>query len=199
MNNTFYTSDTHFNHDNIITYSKRPFSNVEEMNEVLVNNWNNIVSPKDTVYHFGDVFMKDYKAESILNRLNGQICLIKGNHEKTALKYKGRFTWVKDYYELTNIVDEQISGIVMFHYPIASWNKQHHNYIHLHGHCHNTHEPWKKTHMPEAKSFDVGVDSVANYLGNGILLKENYRPLSFAEVKKIMSSRKGKINLDHHR
>lgn len=51
---TFFTSDTHFGHANIIRFCKRPFENVEEMNEALIENWNKVVSDDDTVFHLGE-------------------------------------------------------------------------------------------------------------------------------------------------
>ena len=50
----FFTSDTHFNHKAIISYCSRPFESVEEMNDRLIDNWNQVVKPNDTVYHLGD-------------------------------------------------------------------------------------------------------------------------------------------------
>jgi calcineurin-like phosphoesterase family protein len=60
MKTIWFTSDTHFSHNNIIRYCNRPFSNVEEMDEVLINNWNNKVKQNDDVYHLGDIiFSRD--------------------------------------------------------------------------------------------------------------------------------------------
>ena len=50
----YFTSDTHFYHSNIIDFCKRPFKNVEDMNETLIENWNRIVSQDDNVFHLGD-------------------------------------------------------------------------------------------------------------------------------------------------
>ena len=79
---TFFTSDTHFNHANIIRFCNRPFKDVEQMNEVMIANWNNVIGKDDTVFHLGD-FCLGGAAEwtKILDRLNGKIYLIMGNHD----------------------------------------------------------------------------------------------------------------------
>ena len=75
----FFTSDTHFGHKNIIEYCKRPFKDVDEMNEKLIENWNSVVQPTDVVYHLGDFAFRGFFRYK--NRLNGTIHLIKGNHD----------------------------------------------------------------------------------------------------------------------
>lgn len=78
----FFTSDTHFGHARIIELSGRPFSDVEAMNNALVEKWNAVVGPGDVVYHLGDAFMGPPETVQIRKRLNGKIILIKGNHDK---------------------------------------------------------------------------------------------------------------------
>lgn len=80
----YLISDTHFYHKNIITYCSRPFASVKEMNEVLKKNWNNIVSPKDTVFVLGDFILRKFSRkayEALKSELNGNKYFVKGNHD----------------------------------------------------------------------------------------------------------------------
>lgn len=79
--NTFFTSDSHWNHSRIIELCKRPFKDVEEMNNSLIENWNKVVPKDGTVFHLGDfAFGGSSIWNDILDQLNGKIYLILGNH-----------------------------------------------------------------------------------------------------------------------
>ena len=56
----YFTSDQHFYHENIIKSVGRPWGNAEEMNRVLIQNWNELVALKDEVYIWGDISLKRY-------------------------------------------------------------------------------------------------------------------------------------------
>lgn len=78
----FFTSDTHFYHENIIRFCNRPFSNVEEMNSTMIERWNAKVPKDGLVFHLGDFAWGGLnKYKQIREQLNGDIVLIKGNHE----------------------------------------------------------------------------------------------------------------------
>ena len=113
---TFFTSDTHFNHANIIKFCNRPFKDVEQMNETLIANWNRVVGADDTVFHLGD-FCLGGAAEwtKVLNRLNGRIYLIMGNHDLKNLRqgFVGRFEHVA--MQMHIMVGKQ--RIYLCHYP----------------------------------------------------------------------------------
>lgn len=79
----FYISDWHYGHANVIAFDNRPFKSLLEMDEALVDRWNAVVSPGDTVYVLGDMFWcKAQDAIPILRSLKGQKFLIKGNHDR---------------------------------------------------------------------------------------------------------------------
>ena len=96
MGKTFYIADTHFGHKNIINFDNRPFSSTKEMEDVIVKNWNSVVTNDDDVYILGD-FCWDKEDEwiRILNRLNGRKFLIKGNHDLRQMSQKLKNMLVK--------------------------------------------------------------------------------------------------------
>jgi calcineurin-like phosphoesterase family protein len=80
---TFYTSDNHFFHKNIIRYCTRPYADVEEMNADMIARWNAVVGDEDLVYHLGDFgFSPVPVLATILAALKGKKILIRGNHDR---------------------------------------------------------------------------------------------------------------------
>lgn len=149
MNNTWFTSDPHYGHANIIKYCNRPFTSVEEMDEALIENHNSLVKPNDIIYYLGDcTWYGSDKTKKIFSRLNGKKKLIRGNHDhdKNLAPY---FEYVR-HYDTIKIGDVRLA---LMHFPILSWDGQQHGTIHLHGHTHNTID------NSGTLRFDVGVDS----------------------------------------
>jgi calcineurin-like phosphoesterase family protein len=176
MKKIWFTADTHFGHRNIIQYTNRPYRDTDEMDEALIENWNARISPDDDVYHLGDFALCDTGAlDKILDRLHGNIHLIVGNHEKSALTRVRRFVWVKDYFEL--VVPDATANrgsrlVVLMHYAMRVWNASHHGAWQLYGHSHGT-----LPDDPTLLSIDVGVDC------------HGYGPISYEEVAAIMEKK----------
>jgi calcineurin-like phosphoesterase family protein len=176
----YFTSDLHFFHQNIIKHSHRPFSSLEEMEVLLINNWNSVVTKSDIVYVLGDVAFLTYgrkieDLEKILKMLNGQKFLVKGNHDNK--KIIDLNVWIHTY--VIKSIKIYGQSIALCHYPMMSWNSIHHGAWHLHGHCHGN---LKTSH---GKMYDVGVDT------------NNFTPISFDQIKKIMDEKKYTV-VDHH-
>ena len=180
---TWFASDHHFNHKNIIKYCNRPYSHVDEMNEALIDNHNSVVRKEDEVYLIGDFgFCKHSDARQLINfrrRLNGNITFIQGNHdqEKDLLR---TFHRVESYLEIK--IDD--TKIVLCHYPLFVWNKHHHGAFHIHGHCHGSLMKTQRDYY-KRKVIDAGVDPL------------NYFPISFEQVRDTMRNR-DIITVDHH-
>lgn len=152
----FFTADTHFFQETVIRHSGRPFGSASEMNAFFVKRWNERVRKTDRVYHLGDLsFGGASETLQLLAELNGEICLITGNHDDLIINnpfIQKRFLWVKPYHE--EIIDGRL--VVMFHYPIAQWREAQRGSWHLYGHTHGT------VQLTGA-CLDVGVDTNLNF------------------------------------
>lgn len=161
----FFTSDQHYGHTNIIEYCKRPFSSVEEMDEVLIQNHNKVVKPWDTVYMLGDlaIWRSPHKIVDLARKLNGTKILIMGNHDKITPGFPG-----KEVFRFMELIGSNWDGFdpTLCHFPMLSWNKSHHGTFQLHGHTHGN-IPFD----PKIRRLDVGVDCW------------NYTPVSWEEVR----------------
>lgn len=173
MSKTFFTSDLHFGNANIIGYENRPCKTVEEMDTMLIGNWNSVVTDKDKVYVLGDFCFKGAKrALFYLGCLNGRIHLIRGNHDKfmrqeTFKKALPGSSWAKADMRGREIVDEGWykhmnvgdTELVLSHFPILYWDgMDDRGSIHLYGHMHS--RPGMQ--HPHPCAYNVGVD-VNNY------------------------------------
>lgn len=148
MSKTWFTADAHFGHARIIDICKRPFQSVDEMDRVLIDNWNSVVGRNDQVFFLGDFAHRaDPRAvRRIFGQLAGQKFLIEGNHDTQQTK---ELKWS----DRSQIRETSVDGqrIVMCHYALRSWAGLHRGAVHLYGHSHGS--------LPGTyHSEDVGVD-----------------------------------------
>lgn len=171
---TFFTSDTHFNHANIIRFCNRPFRNVDEMNETIVANWNETVGENDTVFHLGD-FCLGGAAEwtKFLDRLNGRIYLILGNHDLKNIRqgFLGRFEHVA----MQMRIEIGKQKIYLCHYPFLCFEGGYKDVWQLFGHVHtrksNTGIDAGRLQYLYPTQYDVGVDN------------NDFRPVTYEQVR----------------
>lgn len=167
MSKTFFTSDIHQGHENICKYTERlAETTVKEHDDWIVDIWNSQVNPNDIVWHIGDLSFDDYYGMSdFIKKLNGRICLIKGNHDSS----KNLDRLIKDnliqgwmHYKEIKILN---NPTCLFHFPIAAWHRQGYGSYHLHGHCHSMYQG-------QGKSLDVGLDNAYKLYGTHRLFSE---------------------------
>jgi calcineurin-like phosphoesterase family protein len=140
MTKVFFTSDTHFNHANIIKYCARPFSSVEEMNREMIDRWNSVVGPEDTVYHLGDFAMgkpSDWPAFFLQLNGAGKILVLGSHDRKSKQMLKVGFTEVHDKLEW--------DGWLLQHRPMNTGQRLL---------CGHVHEKWRRLGW----IINVGVD-----------------------------------------
>ena len=160
MSKIFLTSDTHFGHDREFVWKVRGFNSVKEMNETIVQKWNDTVSAEDDVYILGDVILGDPDNIEYVKRLNGKLHIVLGNHDTANRE--------KMYRELSNVVEVAEVGIrlkykkhhfVLSHYPMMTGNLEKESLkqmsLNLYGHTHQVGNFYND--MPFM--YHVGVDS----------------------------------------
>lgn len=173
----FFTSDTHFNHANIIRFCNRPFENVEEMNETIISNWNRMVSPDDTIFHLGDFCLGGSEVwNGLLDRLNGKIHLIIGNHDIKNLRpsFLNRFEEAV----MQKYIEVGKRKIYLNHFPLLCYDGACCDTWQLFGHVHtrenSTGSDAHRLTMLYPTQYDVGVDN------------NNFAPVSYSEVRAII-------------
>lgn len=160
----YLISDLHLGHENIIEHCDRPFDTVEEMNQVLIDNWNRTVTNDDVVFFLGDLgqFADDEQLRYWLDKLNGRIVFIEGNHDSPDRYVSGVHT--HQYYILTQGEHE----FCCTHRPENAprfWD----GWI-IHGHHHNNHPTKYPFVNPEEHRVNVSVELI------------NYRPIRVEQV-----------------
>ena len=131
----YFTADTHFGHENVIRFCDRPFASAAEMDEALVQNWNDRVKGNDTVYILGDMFFRSVNVEEVLKKLKGKKRLIVGNHDGSWMQKTDTSKYFESIDSFLETSDGQHS-LTLCHYPMLSWKHAMRSYM-IHGHIHN--------------------------------------------------------------
>jgi calcineurin-like phosphoesterase family protein len=149
MAKTFVISDTHFNHAGILEFKDyigkpvRGFDSVEQMNQCMLDNWNDTVGPKDTVIHCGDVLFGLNKVDWLtanFAKLPGKKRLVLGNHDNP--KHLAPF-----FKDIQMWIDMSDKGFLFSHTPQhASTLAESHRFgtgkvLNVHGHIHTNPSP----------------------------------------------------------
>lgn len=159
---TYFTSDLHLGHANIIKLCQRPFENVDEMDEALIENWNRKVHKNDVVYVLGDVVWDKKRLSHYMERLSGKKILIAGNHDVSFVKKsetEACFNSIHKFLE-TNL---NCHPVTMCHYPMLEWKASREELprklgYHLHGHIHNRVAEEYRPLFLKFNALNVGVD-----------------------------------------
>lgn len=166
----YYIADTHFGHKNVMKFDNRPFANLDEMEKVLINNWNTKIKDTDDVYIIGDFcFRSDKEPTFYLEQLNGRKHFIIGNHDHAILKSTNALNHFISIEKIQYVRDGKYN-IVLCHFPIAEWNGIKRGALHIYGHIH------------------ANRDAVSEYMGstgaayNAGCMLNNYAPVTIEEL-----------------
>ena len=191
----FFVSDTHWNHENILKFCKRPFEDVEEMNQKMIENWNSVVPTDGLVYHLGDFCWGGFQLwKQIREQLNGEIVLIKGNHCLKNLTPTAHDLFKHVAFQMR--IEIEGRRVWLNHFPFLCYSGTYRDFngleFNLFGHIHlsnvkerNTGRDCERSYqMLFPTQYDVGVDF------------NNFTPISWNEVnEKITQQIKSNNNL----
>lgn len=170
----YVASDLHLGHENIIDLTDRPFNTIEEMDDVLISNWNTTVSPDDTVLFLGDLvaYSTTKKQKEYLDRLNGDIIFITGNHDEITMN-------TEDCIPVYKSLEFQVSGINFYatHYPEDIPNIR---WL-LHGHVHNNDLCENPFYNPQNNRLNLSIEVI------------NYKPIPMEEIVSIIKSKNERV------
>lgn len=185
----WFTSDLHLGHRNIIKYCGRPFDDVAHMNWTMINRWNEVVRPDDTVWVLGD-FAMGVIADTLamVDHLIGHKILLAGNHDRCWSGHGRRSEgWAERYLDAgfdevhqdTEEIDIDATTLLMCHFPYQGDSHDEERYLEhrpvdhgtwlLHGHVH---ERWRRY----GRMINVGVDA------------NDFRPVSEEEISEMLRS-----------
>lgn len=132
-----YTADLHLGHANSIRFDNRPFSDVNEMDKMLIYNWNYVTNKDDDIYINGDfIYRGEKEASWYLRQLKGRKHLIIGNHDGAILKDDRALSYFESVEKMMHVIDGR-NHICMCHFPIAEWNGFYKGHYHIYAHIHN--------------------------------------------------------------
>lgn len=182
MSETWFISDTHLGHKNIITFVDkvgqkiRPFSTIEEHDETILANFNKLVSPKDRVYFMGDVAINRNQLPQ-LARFNGRKKLIKGNHD--IFKLVDYTPYFEDILACRTYPDQ---GLIVSHIPVHTSQLENRWKANAHGHTHIN-------LVMEEKEMDTGIGVITGWYEDkrylNMCLEHTYfKPVNFDELVK---------------
>ena len=156
---------------------------VDQHDQVLIDNINEKVSNEDRLFLIGDIYLGGRsKGTELLSKINGRKYWITGGHDDRPRRYAELFDLITPYYELNIDLQFLKKTIVMFHYPIAIWNKANYGSWHLCGHSHGNYEPTAPSSTSNGLCLDVGVDLW------------DFKPLSLCEIDQTMNDKYNRIN-----
>ena len=180
----FLVSDTHFGHAGVCRFTRndgvtklRPWDSADEMDEAMVERWNERVRPNDKVYHLGDVVMSR-KSLAIMRRLNGDKVLIRGNHDIFRdTDYREHFRELRAYHVM--------NGMILSHIPIHSESLGRFG-VNIHGHLHAN-----RVMLP---GFNGKITDIVDVRYHCVCVEQtDFAPILFEDVIKRIEAEGGSI------
>lgn len=182
LDKLFFTSDLHFHHKSVLEHNRRPFKNLEDHDNGMIDNWNSVVPEDGNVFMAGDFAFTGSvdKIQDLINKLNGRIWWVRGNHDQQNRLDRPAFVDMVGGRQMdvatVLLRNDNNQRLFISHYPHFAWPRE---AIHLYGHVHSGPFSTASDKVPfHAMRVDIGCDA------------HNYKPISYQEVKDIINKQK---------
>lgn len=181
MGRNLYIGDWHYGHSNIIRFDNRPFNSVDEMNRELIQRWNSVAQPDDTIHVVGDMFWtKASEAVPVLKMLTGNKILVKGNHDRCHdNEFKKQFGSIKEYME----IKDGGRDVVLCHYPMPCFKNHFYGWYHLYAHVHTSFE-WNMMESVKREMTELYGKPCKMYNVGAMMPYMDYTPRTLDEILK---------------
>lgn len=156
MSKTYFTSDWHLGHKNILKFRDK-FKTIEEHDNTFIDNFNKIIKKRDTVYFLGDIAFTEEGLEQLkkLNYCHKKVLYL-GNHD-----YLGTEKYLEYFDEVYGF--RSYKSYWLSHCPIHPQEMRNRK-GNIHGHLHGS-------HLTDMKYFDVCPE------------KHDYQLVDFEQIK----------------
>lgn len=160
MNKIWLTSDWHFGHDKEFVWKVRGYNSIQEMNEGIIAKHNSLVEPDDIVYCLGDCVLGDINNVNNITELNGQIKIIRGNHDTDRRVEAYKILPNVEYIGWAEMIKYQGYHFYLSHYPTLTSNMDEGaplkaRVLNLYGHTHQNTNFYNENPL----MYHVGMDS----------------------------------------
>lgn len=198
---TYFISDTHFGHTNIIKYCDRPYKDTTQMDIDIIQKWNSVVGKNDTVWHLGDFAFfskKDHeRIYKLIQKLNGNINLLLGNHDR-HISDNIQFWMDLGFKKVWDSPFLFMNDYILSHEPVISKNgidlTYHPKLKNIHGHIHNSFEKYQKLSVEDQKKWDLRnlefghIADITKHSFNVSIEVIDYKPIAFETIIEIMKN-----------
>ena len=175
--NLYFMSDLHIGHENVLKLDNRPFNEVNEMNQYILNELKNKLTPEDILIDLGDTFWRHSEKDccNFIDEIPANTIIhIMGNHDKYPLYYhqysklRQKFFMVADILDIVVKKDKKLYQLALSHYPLLEWNGQYNGALMIHGHTHGHMDKFNESSIH--LRVDIGFSSdLAKRVGTFIL------------------------------
>ena len=157
MSRVFFISDLHFGHKRIVDFGRqqgkvyRTGDDYLENMHNIIENWNNVITKRDTVWVLGDVAFSEEGFEA-LKELEGHKKLVRGNHDNYFTTEK----WLEVFETVESLVNYK--GYWLSHAPIHPDELR--GKRNIHGHVHHNSIMDKYNGHPDYRYVNVCCEAI---------------------------------------